>query len=67
MSSNIKDPISILMENGKYKTVEELMKAELKFDDKKLIEKLNSPEFREKLKNIDLNKINIINTDKTSE
>ena len=67
MSSNIKDPISILMENGKYKTVEELMNAELKFDDKKLIEKLNSLEFREKLKNIDLNKINVINTDKTSE
>ena len=67
MSSNIKDTISILMENGKYKTVEELMNAELKFDDKKLIEKLNSLEFREKLKNIDLNKINVINTDKTSE
>ena len=60
-----KPVIEVLMTNGKYKNIDELMNAELNFDDKQFIDKLNSPEFKEKI-----NKATekILNTDfKTGE
>jgi len=47
--NNRKHIIEIMMEDGKFKNIDELMNAELNFEDKQLIDRLNSPEFKEKL------------------
>lgn len=63
--NNEKHIIEVMMEDGKFKNIDELMNAELNFDDKQLIDRLNSPEFKEKI-----NKATeiILNTDfKTDE
>lgn len=63
--NNEKHIIKVMMEDGKFKNIDELINAELKFDDKQLIDKLNSPEFKEKL---DKATEKILNTDfKTGE
>ncbi len=63
--NNEKHIIKVMMEDGKFKNIDELMNAELNFDDKQLIDRLNSPEFKEK---IDKATEKILNTDfKTGE
>ncbi len=63
--NNEKHIIEVMMKDGKFKNIDELMNAELNFDDKQLIDRLNSPEFKEK---IDKATEKILNTDfKTGE
>ena len=47
--------ITSLMKANNCKTLDELMEKEKNFNDKKFLEYLNSPEFKDKCKNINLN------------
>ncbi len=47
--NNEKHIIEVMMKDGKFKNIDELMNAELNFDDKQFIDRLNSSEFKGKI------------------